>query len=90
MFRLCRSLFVSRNLDNALFDIKHVLKQWFEFCDGSAERTSSVHSLEESGPSTMVNDISQLSKLVDDAINVVRKHNFTDYKFGKHNMRDEL
>lgn len=86
IFRLCRSLFVLRNVDNTLFDIKHVLKQWFAFCDGSSERTSNDYSLEESDPSNMVDSISQVSKLVDDAINVVQKYNFTDYKFGKNSM----
>ena len=83
IFRLCRTLLVSRNLGDSLSDVKHILKQWFTFWDGSSEAANNIYSLEESIPSTMLDNISHLSKLVDNAINVFQKYNFTDYKFGE-------
>ena len=83
IFRLCRTLLVLRNLGDSLSDVKHILKQWFTFWDGSSEAANNIYSLEESSPSSMLDNISYLSKLVDNAINVVQKYNFTDYKFGE-------
>ena len=83
IFRLCRTLLVSRNLGDSLSDVKHILKQWFTFWDGSSEAANNTYFLEESSPSTMLDNISHLSKLVHNAIDVVQKYNFTDYKFGE-------
>ena len=60
--------------------MKHVLKQWFTFCDGN---DGSGESTCEPNASVLLDNIPQFSKLIDEAISVCHRRNFTDYKFGK-------
>ena len=84
LFRLCRSLLLLKNCHNTLDDMKHVLKQWFIFCDGNdGSGKNNMESTGEPNASAMLDNIPQFSKLIDEAISVCHRRNFTDYKFGK-------
>jgi hypothetical protein len=83
LFRLCRSLLLE-NRDQTLDDLKRVLKQWFTFCDGNDGRSKNDgESADETNASVTLDDISLFCKLIDEAIDVCRRHNFTDNSFGK-------
>ena len=84
MFRLCRNLLLN-NTNNSLDDLKHMLKHWFAFGDGNhAQRfNNNGDSADESNSPAMLDRISQISNLLDDALSVCQRHDFAGYNFGK-------
>ncbi|XP_028395044.1 midasin-like isoform X2 [Dendronephthya gigantea] len=82
IFRLCKNLLLLEDFDISLGDLKNILSLWFAF-DGNNLKSncSNNNDTMEDHASAMLENISQMSKLINEASNICQKHNFADYDF---------
>lgn len=86
IFRLCKNLLQLENFDISLHGIRNILSRWFAF-DGNNIRGNcggNNDSMEEPRASALLDGISQLSDLIDEASNICQSHDFACYNFGKY------